>query len=604
MQIGANYRNKNCEFTVWAPYSKHVSLVLVDKKETLPMNKAINDYWTLNVRGLTHASEYMYQLDRSKVKPDPASYFQPKGVFGPSAIVNHEAFKWTDKAWTGLELADLLFYELHVGTFTEEGTFKAIMSRVKELADFGINAIELMPMAQFSGQRGWGYDTVFPYAVQNSYGNPNDLKALVNYCHKQDVAVFIDVVYNHIGPEGNCLNDYGPYFLAGLKGRWGPTANLDGPLSEPVRNYFLQNTLYWLKNYHLDGIRYDAVLFMEDKRPKHFLQELNEEVKNFSKSDGRKIWLIAESGYNEPRVLKAENNDGFGFDAQWLDDFQHAVHALLTSEKEGYYRDYGRILDLVEILRSGYVYVGMHDYHRRNAEEVYTWISPCNLIVFSQNHDQVGNRLLGERLITLAGFEAAKLAAGITILSPYIPLFFMGEEYGEVAPFLFFADYLDKELAIATKEGRKKEFSEFHWKGEVPDPSAIDTFEKSKIDWQLRHEEKARKIMAYYEALIKLRKQMPKLCSFDKERINIFSNFDKILFFNVKDKNTTYVIIANFDNQKGYYEYPFEGSEYIKVLDSAAESWNGPGATLPERTKENEKHEILGFDLAVYLKMM
>ncbi|MGE5637941.1 MAG: alpha-amylase family glycosyl hydrolase, partial [Chloroflexota bacterium] len=422
MQIGANYHNTNCEFIVWAPYSNYVSLALVDKKEILPMNKIANDYWTLSVKGLKPAAQYMYQLDNSKVKPDPASYFQPKGVIGPSAIVDHEGFKWRDQAWTGLDLADLLFYELHVGTFTKEGTFKAITNRVKELADFGINAIELMPMAQFSGQRGWGYDTVFPYAVHNTYGHPDDLKELVDYCHKNNVAVFIDVVYNHVGPEGNCLNDYGPYFLNGLMTRWGPTVNLDGPLNEPVRNYFLENTLYWINNYHLDGIRYDAVLFMKDKGSKHFLQELNERVNNFSKTNGRKIWLIAESGYNEPKVLKAVNEGGFGFAAQWLDDFQHAVHALLTGEKEGYYKDYGRILDLVEILSNGYVYVGMQDYHRRKSEEVYTWISPCNLITFSQNHDQVGNRLLGDRLVTLAGYEAAKVATGITILSPYIPL--------------------------------------------------------------------------------------------------------------------------------------------------------------------------------------
>ncbi len=603
MQVGANYHNEDCEFTVWAPYSKHVSLMLGNKKETLPMNKVANDYWTITVKGLKPTSEYMYQLDHSRVRPDPASYFQPKGVFGSSMIVDHEAFEWTDQAWMGLDLADLLFYELHVGTFTKEGTFKEIINRVKELADLGINAIELMPMAQFSGQRGWGYDTVFYFAVQNSYGNPNDLKELVNYCHKHNVAVFIDVVYNHVGPEGNCLNDYGPYFLTGLMGRWGPTVNLDGPLSEPVRDYFLQNTLYWLKNYHLDGMRYDAVLFMKDKRPKHFLQELNERVKSFSKTSGRKIWLIAESGYNEPKVLKA-TDDGFGFDAQWLDDFQHAVHALLTGEKEGYYRDYGRIFDLVEILRKGYIYVGMQDYHRRKAEEVYTWISPCNLIVFSQNHDQVGNRLLGDRLVTLAGFEAAKVAAGITILSPYMPLFFMGEEYGDTAPFLFFVDYSNKELAATTKEGRKKEFNEFHWMGEVPDPSAEKTFERSKIDWRLRHQKKGDRILAYYKALIKLRKQMPKLCSFSKENIEVFSNFDKILFFRMNEKNVTYAIVMNFSKNKTFYEYPFPGDDYVKVLDSAAESWNGPGTTLPEKTRENEKHEISGFNLAVYSKMM
>jgi maltooligosyltrehalose trehalohydrolase len=337
-----------------------------------------------------------------------------------------------------------------------------------------------MPITTFPGQRNWGYDGVFPFSVHANYGAPDDLKALVDECHQNGIALFVDFVYNHLGPEGNCLNDYGPYFLSTRMGRWGPTVNLDGELSGGVRNYFMENTLHWFNHYHIDGIRLDAVLSMVDTSPTHFLSELNRTVDSQCELTGKLQHLIAESGYNVPPVLLPAERGGLGFDAQWLDDFQHAVFALVTGEREGYYKDYGKIEDIAEALTDGYLYIGNEkDYQRRPPYESYQWIAADKFIVFSQNHDQIGNRLLGDRLTTKSGVESTKVAAGLVLLSPYVPLLFMGEEYGETAPFLFFTDYTGKTLQDAIMEGRRKEFENFHWVGEVPNPQNVGTFEKS-----------------------------------------------------------------------------------------------------------------------------
>lgn len=602
LRVGADYHDGTCDFSVWAPCHDHLSLLL-GGNERFEMEKAKDGYWTHTVDGLEANTTYMYPLDDKAAKPDPASHFQPNGVFGPSAVIDHEAFTWQDNNWRGLDIKDLVFYEVHVGTFTPEGTFTAMQDRIKELSDLGINAIELMPVTQFSGKRNWGYDGVFPYAVQNTYGTPNDLKALVNECHLQGIALFIDFVYNHLGPEGNCLNEYGPYFPSTRMGRWGATINLDGPQSGGVRNYFLENTLHWFSHYHIDGIRLDAVLSMQDSSPKHFLQELNEAVESFCEKTGKKFHLIAESGYNVPKVLTPKKQGGYGFDAQWLDDFQHALFAPITGEKEGYYRNYGTLQDLIEVLSDAYVYVGGEfDFKRRKPDESYRWIPADKFIVFSQNHDQVGNRLLGDRLTSITGFEAAKLAAGLTVLSPYVPLLFMGEEYGETAPFMFFTDYQGKQLVGAVREGRKREFAEFHWKGEVADPQSLETFEKSKINWQQRYSSKGKKIVAYYRALIQLRKKHPIFHSGAERQIKqLSSEGETLLFIHKQNKNSDAGIVANFSNQQCSFAFPFENGTYRKILDSADAAWDGRGKTLSDTAVKGDKHSIQGFNFAVFL---
>ena len=589
---------------MWAPNHSHVTLSLVKDNQHLPMDKFVGGYWTYTIEGFEPNTTYMFELDGKDVKPDPASHYQPDGVFGASQVINHDAFQWGDRGWRGLDIKDLVFYELHVGTFTPQGTFKAAADRIKELKEFGVNAVELMPIIQFSGKRNWGYDGVFPFAVQNSYGGPDDLKALVNQCHQMEVALFVDFVYNHLGPEGNCLNDYGPYFPSTHMGRWGAAVNLDGPQNDGVRNYFLENTIHWFSRYHIDGIRLDAILSMHDNSPRPFLQELNEKVQAYAESTGKKVHLIAETGYNIPQVLMSAQRGGFGFEAQWLDDFQHAVFALITGEREGYYHDYGSIQELVEALTEGYVYVGDEDvYKRRRPDEFYRWISADRLIVFSQNHDQVGNRLYGDRLTIIMGFEAAKLAAGIVLLSPYVPLLFMGEEYGETAPFLFFTDYQSKELTDAVRIGRKKEFEHFHWQGEVPAPQSLDTFEKSKLNWQQRYLGHGQKIAAYYHALIELRKKHPIFQPQNDRQITQVSNTEEgILLVHKKRRAAEVAIIANFSKAPASYDFPFEGGTYTKVLDSSDFAWDGPGPTLPTLAVKGDGHILGGFNLAIFMK--
>ncbi len=604
LHVGADYQDGTCRFSVWAPNHNRVTLVLPQEDQHLPMDRFVGGYWTHTLEGFEPGTNYLFELEEKTPKPDPASHYQPDGVFGPSQVIDHDAFRWSDRGWQGVDLKDLVFYELHVGTFTPEGTFKAVSERIKELHALGINAVELMPVTQFSGKRNWGYDGVFPFAVQNSYGQPDDLKALVNECHMRGVALFVDFVYNHLGPEGNCLNDYGPYFPSTRMGRWGAAVNLDGNLNDGVRNYFLENTLHWFSRYHLDGIRLDAILSMHDGSPRHFLQELNEKVHAYAESTGKKTHLLAESGYNAPQVLTPLDRGGFGFEAQWLDDYQHAVFALITGEREGYYGDYGSIQDLVEALTEGYVYVGGEDvYKRRQPGESYRWIGADKFIVFSQNHDQVGNRLLGDRLTAISGFEAAKLAAGIVLLSPYVPLLFMGEEYGETAPFLFFADYQSKELAEAVRAGRRKEFAHFHWQGEVPDPAGEETFERSKLNWHLRNSERGKKIASYYRTLIELRRTHPIFqAQADRQIHQVHSNEEGILFIHKRTGAVEAGIIANFSKAMASYDFPLEEGTYVKIVDSADPAWDGSGSTLPTLVVKGDEHMLGAFNLAVFIK--
>ncbi|MGD6933045.1 MAG: malto-oligosyltrehalose trehalohydrolase [Candidatus Bathyarchaeia archaeon] len=599
MHIGAAFNKNICEFTVWAPNAKNLKLILEEDKQLVDMTNAGNGYWTTRLEQVKPDFEYMFQLDSKPVKPDPASQYQPKGVFGPSKVIDHEKYAWKDTAWRGLEFKELVFYEIHVGTFTPEGTLKAMQNRIGELANFGINAIELMPVTQFSGNRGWGYDGVFPFALQNSYGTPDDLKALVDECHRQGIAVFLDFVYNHIGPEGNILNDFAPYFTSERMTTWGPTLNLDGPNSTGVRNYFLENTLHWFRNYHIDGIRLDAILWIEDSRPKHFLAELNQAVTQYAQAVERRLYMIAETGYNEPAVLTPTDAGGYGFDAQWLDDFHHVLFSLLTGENKSYYKDFTKLEYLADSLTDAYVYVNKPpEFRRRRPEESFRHIPAYKFVAFSQNHDQIGNRLHGDRLSTISGYEAAKVAAGLVLLSPYVPLLFMGEEYGETAPFLFFSDYQGKELAEAIREGRKKEFTDFQWTGEVPDPQNLECFTKSKINWQNRNQGVAQKIAAYYKSLLVLRKKAPVL-QIDKDRnIKTVSTQGKVLLIEKQKNSSKAYIIANLEKEKQTLQAQLD-EDCKKVLDSTDPAFGGLKAGFPE--KLSIQIDVPGFGFAVYL---
>ncbi len=565
------------------------------------MNKADNGYWLLEIEGIKPETRYQFRLNDKTDTPDPASHFQPEGVFGSSAVVDHSAFLWKNNDWRGIKLEDMVMYELHVGTFTQQGTFAAAKRRAKELSRLGINAVELMPVSQFSGSRNWGYDAVFPFAVQNTYGGPEEFKKLVDEFHANGTAVILDVVYNHLGPEGNFLGDFGPYFLFDRKSPWGPAVNFDGTLNDHVRNFFLENAVYWFQHYHVDGLRLDAVFAIIDKSSKHFLKELFENVEKIS-TDHKKLLLIAENDRVDPKIIDPLKTGGYGLDAVWHDSLHHSLHALLTGERNWYYSSFGTAKQIKEALQIEYFNCEQTSLEKPDICSRIRF-DPRRLVVFSQNHDQIGNRPLGERLITLAGLEGAKLAAGIVILSQYIPLLFMGEEYGENAPFLFFTDFSNKVLGKKVFVGRKREIKKNGWKGESPDPQDSATFSCSKINWERRSKGKGRKILEYYKTIISLKKAFadsdPNKCLQTKF---LMCKDEPLLIIQKETSEATMVTVANFGNQICHYMFPFNDGSYVKVVDSADTAWLGPGSVLPVRAEFGDEHTICPLSMSVFLK--
>ncbi|MER3447164.1 MAG: malto-oligosyltrehalose trehalohydrolase [Candidatus Dadabacteria bacterium] len=606
MKIGANYiGNERCEFVVWAPFLNKVELKIIPPIGAplhIPMERDDNGYWKSVVEGIPPGTLYFYRLEEERERPDPASYFQPQGVHGPSQVVDHRSFNWSDDGWTGITLSKMIIYEIHVGTFTTEGKFVSIIPRLDELLDLGVNAIEIMPVAQFPGERNWGYDGVCLFAVQNSYSGPEGLKTLVNECHKKGMAVVLDVVYNHFGPEGNYLSEFGPYFTDKYKTPWGRAINFDESYSDDVRNFFIENALYWFKNYHIDTLRLDAIHTIFDMSAKPFLEELSERVEGFSKEEGRKFYLIAESDLNDARVIRPRGLGGYEMDAQWSDDLHHSIHVLLTGEDSGYYADFGRVEDLVKSLNDGFVYSGQYSRYRKRRHGNSSKDRPAEqFVVFSQNHDQIGNRMMGERLSSLIPFEGLKLSAGVVFLSPYIPLIFMGEEYGEKSPFLYFVSHSDPDLIEAVRRGRKEEFMSFNWKGEPPDPQSMDTFLMSKLNWEKRKEGNHKVLLDFYKNLIALRKNVPALSSLDKNNLEV-SGFEKErVIFMRRWKDGSYIFsIFNFNRSEIRVRIPTHGGEWRKILDSSEEIWGGPGTSLPEVLVSGGEMDIKGLSLVVY----
>jgi maltooligosyltrehalose trehalohydrolase len=521
-KLGANHLgNGTYHFLVWAPLRKEVVLsLLTPRKETLAMAPRDRGYFEAMVSGLDKPPRYLFILGGELSRPDPASRFQPDGVHQASQAVCHEDFPWDDEEWLNPPFADYLIYELHVGTFTPEGTFEAIIPRLDYLKEeLGVTAIEIMPVAQFPGGRNWGYDGVYPFAVQNTYGGPEGFKRLVAACHRAGLAVILDVVYNHLGPEGNYLSDFGPYFTPKYRTPWGMAINFDGPDSDEVRRFVIDNALSWINDFHIDALRLDAVHGIFDFSARHILLELNDEV---AARATHRAYLIAESDLNDVRLINPREIGGYGIEAQWLDDFHHAVHTLLTGESQGYYRDFGSIADLAAALENGYVYDGRYSLFRRRRFGNSSRERPAGqFVAFSQNHDQVGNRAQGDRLSNNLSPAKLKIAAALILLSPYVPLLFMGEEYGETAPFQYFVSHGDKELAEAVRRGRREEFSEFAWGEDLPDPQAESTFARSRLNPELRHEGWHRELFGFYRRLIDLRKRHPLLRHPDKSNLEV-----------------------------------------------------------------------------------
>ncbi len=604
MRIGAHYIDGGrCEFVVWSPLSDTLKLRIISPAErTLDMHKGEGGYWRVVAEGVAPGTLYDYILPGQIHRPDPASHFQPRGVHGPSEVIAHTAFDWQDAAWRGVSLEEIIFYELHVGTFTPEGTFEAIIDRLDDLKYLGVTAIELMPIAQFPGERNWGYDGAYPFAAQNSYGGPEGLKRLVDACHKNGIAVALDVVYNHLGPEGNYLESFAPYFTAKYHTPWGKAVNFDDAHSDGARNYFIENALYWFRDFHIDALRLDAVHAMLDLSAKHFLAELSEAVEEFSREKGRDLYLIAESNLNDTRIIRPREAGGYGIDAQWSDDFHHSLRALLTGERAGYYEDFGELSHLVKAYGEGFVYDWQYSRYRGRRHGSSSIDVPARrFVVFNQNHDQVGNRMLGERLAQAAGFEAAKLAAGAVLLSPFVPLFFMGEEYDETSPFLYFVSHSDEWLIAAVREGRKAEFEEFRWQGEPPDPQAEETFLRSKLDWGKRNEGAHKNLLDFYRELVRLRKEIPALARLDKNFMDVTSlEAEPLIFLRRWTEASHVLIILNFNKTSASFSGNIPEGRWQKLLDSSDEAWNGPGPSMPYTLDRNQSFIIMPQSVVLY----
>lgn len=584
-KLGANLLSDGrWSFHVWAPKVKTVTLQTWGEKEAeVPMVRDEEGCWSVVLDGVGPGTRYKFRLDEKSSLPDPASRSQPEGVHGASELVSPD-FAWEDASWFGIPLREYILYEIHAGTFTPEGTFDAVIPHLEHLLHLGITAIEIMPVAQFPGSRNWGYDGVYLFAPQHSYGGPDGLKRLVNACHKTGLAVVLDVVYNHFGPEGNYVREFGPYFNEGLKTLWGGAINFDGPHCDGVRRFYLENALYWQKEFHFDALRLDAVHAIKDFSAVPFLQELARETGRQAERLNRRFYLIAESDLNDARLIRPEHLGGFGLHAQWSDDFHHCLHVLLTGEKAGYYEDFGGTRQLAKIMRHGYAFTGDYSKNRKRPHGNMPYLTSAKqFVVFSQNHDQVGNRLRGDRLSQLAPFESLKLAASAVLLSPFVPLLFMGEEYGESAPFQYMTSHSDPELVHAVREGRRQEFAAFHVEGPVPDPQAEGTFLQSKLDLALPHKEKHRRVLLeFYRELIRLRKEVPAIAQADKDNIDVqpFEKEQSLLVRYSTAADEVWFALC-FANRPAGPVIEVPGCQWQKLLDSAAIEWHGPGSSLP-----------------------
>lgn len=599
--IGATYVGKGrCTFLVWAAKAQKVELHLLDPKEqVLVMEQKENGYYELEVGKVTPGTRYFYRLDSGPDLPDPASRRQPEGVHGPSAVVDPN-FDWKDGTWRGLPLEQYILYELHVGTFSAEGTFDGVIPYLDRLVELGVTAIELMPVAQFPGERNWGYDLVYPFAVQESYGGLEGLKRLVNACHQRGLALALDVIYNHLGPEGNYLPKFGPYFTERHMTAWGPAINYDGVHSDEVRRYYLENALFFLRDCHVDMLRLDAVDHIFDNTSLSFLEELAMAVKLERSHLNRQFYLVAETSSNDPRLVRPIEAGGIGIDGQWNDEFHHALHTLLTGESIEYYNDYVDpntgsksgsatgssagsknsvpLWFLIKAYREGFIYSGQYSRRmgRRHGKSSRD-IPAERMVVFLQNHDHIGNRMLGERISELVSFEQIKLAAGAYLLSPYLPLLFMGEEYADPAPFQFFVSHSQSEIIEAVRKGRRADFAGYHAEGEPPDPLAEETFQRCKLDHMLANKGEHRKLRDFYRQLLQLRKTVAPLYTLDKERMEVAElGPGRVLFVRRWFGQEEVFALYNFDDKAARVQVPVAAGPWRKLVDSTGKRIKAP----------------------------
>ena len=564
-------------FEVWAPYANSVELVLDSGR--VPMGSEGGGWFAVEAEAAP-GDAYRFSLDGKDPLPDPRSPWQPDGPHGASRVMDHGAFEWTDALWKGSPLASAIVYELHVGTFTPAGTFDAAVDKLPYLADMGVTAVELLPVAEFSGEHGWGYDGVDLFAPHHAYGGPDGLKRLIDACHGHGLAVIMDVVYNHLGPAGNYLAQFGPYFTDKYATPWGQAVNFDDAGSAGSRAFFVENALMWLDDYHCDGLRLDAVHAILDTSALHILEELAINVERLSAHLGRDLFLVAESDLNDPRLIRPREAGGYGLDAQWSDDFHHALHAVITGERNGYYADFGKLEHLALALEEAYVYGGRFSpYRDRVHGRRATGLPGSRFFAYSQNHDQVGNRAVGDRLATLVSGDLVKVAAAVVLTSPFVPMLFQGEEWGATTPFLYFTDHPDEELGRAVSEGRKREFAAFGWDpASIPDPQDRATFERSKLDWDELGSDVHADVARWYKQLIRLRKELPELAAGDLDAVTaVFDEDQRALIV----QRGAVTIACNFS--QGEAEVPIEGGVVPALLlaSSTDPKWEHDRLLLP-----------------------
>jgi maltooligosyltrehalose trehalohydrolase len=585
----------SADIRVWAPMAQKVEFQLTSTSKRLALEQEPYGYWQLKTTALKEGEHYKFWIDEKSALPDPASLSQPEGVHGASAAVDLKRFEWSDHDWRNLPLDEYILYELHTGTFSEAGDFAGIEQKLDHLKELGVNAIEIMPVAQFPGNRNWGYDGVFPFAVQHSYGGANALMHLVDICHRRGIAVVLDVVYNHLGPEGNYLGAYGPYFTEKYKTPWGGAINFDDEWCDGVREFFIENALMWFRDFHVDALRLDAVHAIKDFSAMHILEEIRIRVDELMKQTGKEHYLIVELDLNDTRFIKPRTEGGFGMDAQWIDEFHHALRVTAGGQRNGYYSDFEGINHLAKAYTDAYVYDGQYSAHRKKKFGVKaTGRAGKQFIVFSQNHDQVGNRMLGERTSQLVSFQMQKLLAAAVMVGPFLPMLFMGEEWSEPNPFLYFVSHTDPELVEAVRKGRKEEFASFHLEGEAPDPIAEETFQRSKLSWDVLQTSPHQTMFNYYKALIKLRKSYPVLKEPVRNNLSVQVDSPKnTLTVSRWHKNDYVMILMNFSKEAQTIQPVTEIIKWHKIFDSADPVWQESSASAHQVTISNRSSIVV-----------
>lgn len=578
-RLGATLQlDGSCIFEAWAPLHGSLTLLLDGGKRSVPAVATADGMHCATVPNVPAGTRYQWQLNKDLVRPDPVSRSQPDGVHGASEVVDL-AFPWKDHAFVAPAMADSVFYELHVGTFTKEGTLAAIIPRLPYLRSLGVTTLELLPLAHFPGSRNWGYDGVYPFAVHSAYGGPRALQQLVDAAHQQGLAVALDVVYNHLGPEGNYLRDFGPYFTDTYQTPWGQALNFDGKDNANVRRYFIENALQWTEHFHIDALRLDAVHAIFDRSAYPFLEELADRVHAHAARHGRTCHLVAESDLNDPRLVTHPDAGGMGLDSMWCDDLHHAVHVLISGEADGYYEDFASAEQLERAYARGAAYDGVYSPHRgRRHGRSFATVKPQHVVTSLQTHDQVGNRMKGDRLSTMVSADALRLGAAMVHLSPYVPLLFMGEEYGETAPFLYFISHLDADLVETVRAGRKKEFEHFKWAGEPPDPQAESTFTASRLGLSLPLTGAQAMMFAYYQQLLALRGQLPTAVG----GINRPTPHSMVVERGGSNGSGAWFQLFHWGKTPATLHFAGRPGAYRCVLTSAATAWNGTQTSTPQ----------------------